>query len=208
MSVTRVHLVRHGEVDNPRGVLYGRLPGFGLSPQGTRMAERLGERFADVPLAGLYCSPLQRTRETIAPIAAQHPALAVQPDERLIETSNVLEGTVVKRELKKPKNWRYLTRPWTPSWGEAYTSIAARMTSAIADIAASHHGEQVVVVSHQLPIWIARLSAEGRGFVHDPRRRECSLASVTTFLLDGTRVIGVEYTEPARDLLRTGVPHA
>ncbi|WP_051208778.1 histidine phosphatase family protein [Propionicicella superfundia] len=208
MSLTRVHLARHGEVHNPGGILYGRLPGFGLSEQGTLMAERLGEYFADVPLRSLTCSPLQRTQETIAPVAARHPDLGVTHDERVIETSNVFQGTVVRRELTHPTSWRHLLRPWRPSWGEAYTSIAARMRDAIADVATAHEGEESLIVSHQLPIWIARLDAEGRPFVHDPRHRECSLASVTTFVLDGPRIVRVEYAEPARDLLRAGVPHA
>ena len=67
---TLVHVVRHGEVDNPRGVLYGRLPGFHLSGNGHAMAERLGEYFSGVPLDRLVSSPLTRAQETMAPIAA------------------------------------------------------------------------------------------------------------------------------------------
>lgn len=208
MVLTRVHLVRHGEVDNPGGVLYGRLDGFGLSPQGAAMAQRLGEYFADFDLASLTSSPLQRTQETVAPIAAAHPTLHVTLDERVIETSNVFEGTVVKSALSRPSAWRYLLQPWKPSWGEAYPSIAGRMVAAITDVAEQHPGAESVIVSHQLPIWIARRAAEGRRFVHDPRRRQCSLASVTTFVLDGDKVVDIGYTEPARDLLRTGIPHA
>jgi broad specificity phosphatase PhoE len=208
MSLTRVHVARHGEVDNPDGILYGRLPGFGLSPQGMLMAARLGEYFADVPLASLTSSPLQRTQDTIAPVAARHPELGVTLDERIIETTNVFQGTLVRRELARPSKWRYLLRPWRPSWGEAYTSIAARMRSALTEVATAHPGQEALVVSHQLPIWIARLDAEGRGYVHDPRHRQCSLASVTTFVFDGPRVVRVDYDEPARDLLRAGVPHA
>ena len=58
MEQTLVHVCRHGQVDNPDHVLYGRLPGFGLSALGRRMAERLGEHFADVPLEHLRVSPL------------------------------------------------------------------------------------------------------------------------------------------------------
>lgn len=208
MSLTRVHVARHGEVDNPDGILYGRLPGFGLSPQGALMAARLGEYFADVPLASLTSSPLQRTRDTMAPVAARHAELDVRLDERLIETTNVFQGTLVRRELARPSNWRHLVAPWRPSWGEPYASIASRMRSALREVAAAHPGEESLVVSHQLPIWIARRDAEGRGYVHDPRHRQCSLASVTTFVFDGPRVVRVDYAEPARDLLRAGVPHA
>ncbi len=80
MENSVVHLVRHGQVHNPDGVLYGRTPGFGLSDLGRQMAERLGEHFADVPLVHLVSSPLQRAQETIAPIAAAHPDLEVHID--------------------------------------------------------------------------------------------------------------------------------
>lgn len=206
--MTRVHLARHGEVDNPDGILYGRLPGHGLSPHGAAMAERLGEYFAGVELVSLWCSPLQRTRETIAPVAARHPELTVTTDERVIETRNIFQGTVVRKAIRQPKYWRYLLQPWRPSWGESYAEIAVRMRAAIEDVAAQHPGGESLIVSHQLPIWIARLDAEGRSFVHDPRRRQCSLTSVTSFTLDRGRIIQVDYAEPARDLLRSGVPYA
>lgn len=208
MDPTVVHLVRHGEVDNPTGVLYGRLPGFGLSPQGHKMAARLGEYFTDVDLAALVSSPLQRTRETMAPIAAAHPELEVDYDERVIETRNVFEGTVVKQTLRHPASWRHLVRPWQPSWGEPYQQIVARMHAAIRAAAAAHPRRQSLIVSHQLPIWMARSAAEGRRLVHDPRKRECRLASVTSFTLQDARIVRVDYAEPAKDLLRTGIPHA
>lgn len=204
MEPTTVHLVRHGEVFNPDGVLYGRLPGYGLSDLGERMARRLGEYFADAELAALRCSPLQRARETMAPIAERHPELNVTFDTRVLEAGNELEGQVFGKDnsaLFKPANWRYFVNPLRPSWGEAYVSVARRMRTAIADAAAQAPGARTVIVSHQLPIWIARCDAEGRSLIHDPRRRECNLASVTTFSLIAGRVVSVSYDEPARDLL-------
>ena len=59
-NATIVHVQRHGQVENPDGVLYGRIPGYGLSELGHRMAARLAEHWADVPLTHLRCSPLQR----------------------------------------------------------------------------------------------------------------------------------------------------
>jgi broad specificity phosphatase PhoE len=208
MLTTRVQLVRHGEVDNPEGILYGRLPGYGLSPQGRLMAERLGEYFADAPIDALVCSPLQRTRETMAPIAGNHPELDIRIDERVIETENAFQGTIVKKALLQPRRWKLLLRPWRPSWGESYASIAERMQRAVVAAAEANPGGTTVIVTHQLPIWVTRLAAEGRSFVHDPRKRQCSLASVTTLELQGSRVVRAAYDEPARDLLRAGVPHA
>ncbi|MFM8239579.1 MAG: histidine phosphatase family protein, partial [Actinomycetota bacterium] len=62
-------------------------------------------------------------------------------------------------------------------------------------------GHEAVVVSHQLPIWIARLKAENLRLWHDPRRRECSLASLTSLHFEGDRLAAIEYAEPAADLL-------
>ncbi|MFT3970975.1 MAG: histidine phosphatase family protein [Micropruina sp.] len=200
-----VHLVRHGQVHNPDGILYGRLPGFGLSELGRAMADRLGEYFADVPLTHLRCSPLQRARETMAPIAAQHPDLEIVTDDRVIEAANVFEGRnfgKYNQVLLLPQNLWQLRNPLRPSWGEAYPSIVARVKVAMADAArAAGDGGQAVVVMHELPIWISRLAAEGRSLVHDPRKRQCRLASVTSFTWIDDRIAAVDYTEPAGDLL-------
>ena len=204
MQPTIVHVCRHGQVDNPDHILYGRLPGYGLSALGHAMAERLGEHFADAPLVQLRVSPLQRAKETLAPIAAAHPDLEIIEDARLIETANILEGQSFGRfnqRLLLPRNLWHLRNPLRPSWGEPYPQIAQRMRAAIADAAASvPQGSQVLIVTHQLPIYIARLDAEGRSFVHNPATRDCRLASVTAFHVIDGRVAGVEYSEPAADL--------
>lgn len=204
-DTTIVHLVRHGEVDNPEGVLYGRLPGFHLSERGRAMAERLGEHFADAPLTHLATSPLERARETMAAIAAKHPDLEVATLPVVIEAANDFEGQVFGRgnkALKQPKNWWKLRNPLVPSWGEPFSDIARRMRIGIETAAeAAGPGGQAVVVSHQLPIWIARLDAEGRRLAHLPTTRECVLASVTSFHLKRGRVVRVSYAAPAIDLI-------
>lgn len=201
---TVVHLMRHGEVHNPGGVLYGRLPDYHLSEVGIAMAERAAEWFADKDLVHLRCSPLERAQETMAPIAARHPELTVTTDGRVIEAANRFEGKVFSAKasaLADPRNWRLLHNPLKPSWGEPYTEIVARMRAAINDAAEAAAGHEALIVSHQLPIWMARMSAVGRRLVHDPRRRECRLASVTSITLLQGRITKVDYAEPAVDLL-------
>lgn len=201
---TLVHVCRHGQVYNPDHVLYGRQPGFGLSDLGRQMAERLGEHFADLPLTHLRCSPLQRAQETMAPIAARHPELEIVLDERLIEAANTLEGQSFGRfneRLFLPRNARHLYNPLRPSWGEPYASIAARMDAAIADAAkAAGEGGRAVVVSHELPIFVARRAAQGRSPLHAPGSRNTRLASVTTFTVVDGRIAKVDYEEPGVDL--------
>lgn len=167
---------------NPDGILYGRLPGFGLSKLGHRMAQAAADdlRERSRPVSALRVSPLQRTRESAAPIAAE---FGLEPviDERIIEPTNRFEGTRMKRAVRNPAYWPYLVNPLRPSWGEAYTSIERRMMAAIHDAFDSVESGDVVLVSHQLPIWVAHLSVAGERYAHDPRKRRCALSSITTF---------------------------
>ena len=198
-ELTRVHVVRHGEVHNPEGILYGRLPGFGLSDRGREQATAVADALADRDIAAVIASPLQRARETAAPIAAEH-VLAVDTDHDLIESRNVFEGQRVSPgdgALRDPRNWWYLRDPFTPSWGEPYKQIAERMTTAVRKARIRAEGREVVCVSHQLPVWTVRLALTGKRLPHDPRRRECAVASVTTFVYRGEDLVDIVYTEPA-----------
>lgn len=202
-SRTVVHVLRHGEVHNPEGVLYGRLPDFHLSDRGRQMADRAAQALAGRDIARVVASPLDRAQETAAPIAAVH-GLEIVTDPRVIEAGNVFEGQRVgvgDGVLRQPRAWRHLWNPFTPSWGEPYVELAERMTDAIHAARDEVPGRETVIVSHQLPIWIARLHAEDRRLWHDPRRRECSLASLTSFEFDGSRLASISYSEPAADLL-------
>lgn len=205
MTGTRVHLVRHGEVHNPDGILYGRLDGYRLSDRGNLMGQRLAEYFTTAPadVVHLVASPLQRAQETIAPVAATLD-LPVHTDVRVIEADSVFEGLNLApnpRQLAHPRYWRYLVNPFLPSWGEPFREQVARMISAIRDAKAAAEGHDAVIVSHQSPIWMTRMALEGRSFVRDPRTRECTLASVTTLTFDGGTLVGLDYAEPCADLL-------
>jgi broad specificity phosphatase PhoE len=198
-STTVVHLLRHGEVHNPQGVLYGRIPGFHLSEDGRLMAKAAAGFLAGRDVVALLSSPLDRAMETAAPLSAQL-GLDVVVDERLIEPTNHFEGTMFgpgSGALSNPAHWRYLYNPFRPSWGEPYTSIAARMLDVMADTARAARGHEAVCVSHQLPIWTARRAAEGKPLWHNPARRQCALASVTSFTYTGDTITGVSYAEPA-----------
>ena len=200
MSVrTVVSLVRHGEVYNPTKVLYGRLPGFRLSAAGEQMAATAAAALAGRDVRVVVSSPLDRAVQTAEPIAAQF-GLPVQIDDRLIESENVFEGKtfgVGDGALRRPANWRFLVNPFRPSWGEPYAEVAGRVLAACADARAQAEGGEAVLVSHQLPIWVARRAAEGRRLWHRPDRRECALASITSFVYDGTTIVDVRYEEPA-----------
>lgn len=201
--VTVVHVLRHGEVHNPDKVLYGRLPGYRLSERGEEMAQAAADWLADKPLTHIASSPLERARQTAQPTATQH-GLPVTGDERLIESANHFEGMVIGQgegALWRPAHLRAYVNPFRPSWGEAYRQIADRMLAALHDARAAAAGHHALMVSHQLPIWMLRRDLEGRRLWHHPRKRECSLASITSVLFHGDLPVRVDYAEPAQHLL-------
>ncbi|MCU1587777.1 MAG: Phosphoglycerate mutase [Frankiales bacterium] len=201
---TTVHLLRHGEVHNPEGILYGRLPGFRLSEDGVVMAHAAAAALKGRDITEVVSSPLQRAQETAAPIA-ELLGTDVTIDDRLIESENHFEGTkfgVGDGALKRPANWPYLWNPFTPSWGEDYLAVARRMLHAVEEARDRNLGHEVVCVSHQLPVWIVRRYVEGRRLWHRPDRRQCGLASLTSITWDDDRLVQVTYSEPAGDASR------
>ena len=199
-----IHFVRHGEVHNPEKILYGLQPGWRLSDRGNEMAAVIGEWSTKLDLGAIHASPLQRAQETVAPIIAKH-KLSLTTDKNLIEASNIFEGKKFELGsgvLRHPSSWRYLYNPWKPSWGEPYEQLISRMLKGLFAARDAAGGKDAICVSHQLPIWILRSAVEGRRLLHDPRKRECTLASVTSFELDNEGMISsVSYSEPAKHLL-------
>ena len=200
-----IHFVRHGEVYNPEKILYGLQPGWRLSDRGLEMAHAVAEWSKTLNLGAIHSSPLQRAQETSAPIIANHD-LKLTTDSNLIEARNIFEGKKFELGsgvLRHPKSWRYLWNPWRPSWGEPYTELIHRMLKGLFAARDAASGKDAICVSHQLPIWILRSAIEGRRLLHDPRKRECSLASVTSFELNTDGMISsVSYLEPAKHLLQ------
>ncbi|WP_028050167.1 histidine phosphatase family protein [Cellulomonas sp. URHD0024] len=226
MVATTIHLMRHGEVHNPAGVLYGRLPGYHLSERGAAMAQtvadHLGGTSSGAPggerrvrdtqvsapparrdVVAVIASPLQRAQETATPIAAAF-GLEIATEPRIIEAGNHFEGLkfgVGDGSLRHPEHWPYLRNPFRPSWGEPYTEQVERMLAAVADALVLARGHEAVLVSHQLPVWVTRLALENRRLWHDPRRRQCSVASLTSLRYEGDTLVGIGYSEPAAALL-------
>lgn len=195
---TTVHLVRHGEVFNPEKVLYGRLPGYRLSETGERQAKVTAEFLAELDVAAVVASPLDRARQTATPIAEAH-GLPLHVDPRLIESRNAFEGRPFEAGpavLRYPRMWRLLRNPMRPSWGEPYAEIADRMLTAVKEWRDAHPGRHLVLVSHQLPVWTARRALERERLWHRPDRRQCALASVTSAVYQDAELLRVDYAEP------------
>ena len=206
MPADRLHLVRHGEVFNPDHILYGRLEGFHLSELGHRMAAAAAESMAERPITALYASPLLRAQESAQPWATAF-ELPIVTEDRIIEPTNKFEGTrgVNARMMANPKYWGWIYNPSLPSWGEPFAEIATRVVAAMDDAWQKSDGGEVVMVSHQSPIWMATRRINGLRLPHDPRKRRCNLSSITSFeRRDGTWV-EVGYQDPAQDLLAASV---
>lgn len=202
---TTVHVMRHGEVDNPQAILYGRQAGFGLTQLGWRMARAAARTFVEGghDIRSVVASPLLRAQMTATPIAREY-GLEVGSDARLIEAWNTFEGVAVNKNravLAHPKYWNRYINPLKPSWSEPYNDLVSRMRAAVADARRANEGGEVLLVSHQLPIWTLRSWVEGRPLAHDPRKRECSLASVTSYVFHDATLQAVTYWEPAGHLL-------
>lgn len=196
-----VHVMRHGHVHNPDRVLYGRLPHFRLSDAGEAMARAVATHLQDQghQVTRVVASPLLRAQQT-AQHVAQEFGVQVATDERLIEAGNLYEGSPLQsgpRDFVHPRNWWRLRNPWRPSWGEPYAEQRDRMWAAVYDAAAANPDGESVLVSHQLPIWVLRLDYERRRFIHDPRSRQCALASLTSFTIEDGEAVAMSYSEPA-----------
>jgi broad specificity phosphatase PhoE len=146
---------------------------------------------------------LERAQQTARPVAAQF-GLGVGTDERLIESASFFEGKRVSfgdGALRDPRNWWILRDPFSPSWGESYLKIAQRMYAALHIAREAAEGHEAILVSHQLPIWTVRRHLEGKRLWHDPRRRQCGLASLTSCHFDDGSLVEIRYSEPAGHLV-------
>lgn len=205
----QIHLIRHGEVDNPDGILYGRLPGFQLSARGREMAELAAKHVLEEgrAVAALYASPLLRARQSAAPFERCY-GLQIRNEPRIIEPTNVFEGkskTGRASLLKHVKSWPALWNPLLPSWGEPYARIFRRVRAAMEEAWANAEAEgvkgDIVMLSHQAPIWNQHLSVAGKPFAHNPAKRRCDLSSITTFVKHGNKWVELGYASPAAHMI-------
>lgn len=163
--MTVLHLVRHGQVDNPQKIVYGRQRGWRLSDRGRQEAEAVARHLGGRPIARVYTSPLERAVQTATVIAGTCGG-EVQPRDDLVEALLCApwEG-LPWREVKRSRSreWaRYLFRPLEVcDVAEDLRALAARMEAALRAIAAAHPEQQVVAVSHGDPLKAGLLALTG-----------------------------------------------
>lgn len=205
---TVVHLLRHGKVQNPDGILYGTLPGYRLARSGEAMAQGVAAHLRGSDIGYLAASSLERAQQTISPLA-ELTGLPVVTDDRLIEAGNSFAGTrFTPATLLKPAAWGRMIDPVRPSWGEPYLDIARRMLGAVAAAEVAARGRVAVLVSHQLPIWTVRRFLSGRRLWHNPAVRQCALASLTSLHFANGVLVDIRYTEPVADIAAVDDPVA
>jgi len=179
---THLVLVRHAVTAQTGPLLSGRAPGIDLSDEGRAQADALGVRMADLPVAAVYASPIERTTQT-AEAVARHHDLPVRRLDGVLE-ADYGEWTGQKiADLAKSDLWKVVQR--TPSrvtfpGGEGMATMQTRMVAALEAVVVDHPGELVVVVSHADPIKAAIAHFTG---VHLDlfQRIVVSPASVTAF---------------------------
>lgn len=183
ISATTLYLVRHGEVYNPEGIIYGRLPGFGLSERGRRQIARAAEALGSHgPFAALYASPLQRAQESAAILSARFD-LAVATEERIVETNiGSFQGRHFE-DLPRP----YITEKGAHPELESAALMRGRLLDWAATIRARHPGERIIAVSHRDPIIVALLHWMGAG-----------LEQLSDFALETGAVYAVELGDANR----------
>ncbi len=147
-----LYLLRHGEVHNPTGIIYGRLPGFGLSQTGEKQILSALDKLKSDPPQVLYASPMQRTQES-AELIASNLNLKIETDERITETKiGHFQGKPFD-SLPKP----YITDEGTHPEIESAHSIRTRFLDFVSDLQVQHPKKTVVAVSHRDPIIVALL---------------------------------------------------
>jgi broad specificity phosphatase PhoE len=193
-----LHLVRHGEVENPMGIIYGRLPGYNLSERGRRQAKEAAEHLADSDVGVICSSPLERALETADAIAELH-SIEVEIDDRVTESQTDLQGVGgnLRAFIMSPRVWWRLRSPWRPSWGESFADVRSRMLAAAGEALHKAAGREAVIVSHQAPVVVARLALARRRVPPWLSGFRCQTGSVTTMILEEGRVTETSYFVPS-----------
>ena len=186
MSV--LHLIRHGQVENPQKIVYGRQRGWRLSDRGRAEAEAVARHLGGRPIARIYTSPLERAMQTATVIAGTCGG-EVEPRDDLLEALLCApwEGRPW-REVKRERSgeWaRYLFRPLEVGGvAEDLRALATRMESALRAIAAAHPDQQVVAVSHGDPLKAGILALTG-GDLRELHRNPIPTGGLVSLEVDG-----------------------
>ncbi|MGH7922182.1 MAG: histidine phosphatase family protein [Candidatus Dormibacteraceae bacterium] len=196
---TRVLLIRHAEVENPGHVLYGHLEGFGLSARGRLQAQAVGRALRDSGLRRIIHSPLQRAVETATLIDQQlsEPVpLEPEPALREAEFSRYLQGVPFWQiPVRRPLWFVHRARRGLLPGDETVDQMGGRVLAVVRAVAAEHPGELSALISHADPLQAAWILLDHRPQTdREMVRKEVGRAATLGVDLEGTRIVGVDYT--------------
>jgi broad specificity phosphatase PhoE len=200
---TRVFLIRHADVENPRRLLYGHLDGFQLSALGRAQAVALGDRLRSADLKRIVHSPLERAVETAQLINSQLAAPAIleaDPELREAEFSRYLQGLPYWQiPVRRPLWFVHKAKRGLLPGDEAIDQLGGRVLSVMKRLALEHPGEAMAIVSHADPLQAAWILLEGRA--HNERelyRKAVDRAGALQVELEGDKPVSWEYIPPPK----------
>lgn len=168
MSKTIIYFFRHGEVYNPKRILYGRLPGFPLSETGKKMIKETVEQFKDKKILHIYTSPMLRARQT-ADIISKTLRITSKISRFLIETDDIFAG--VPLDIFKSKiQPKLYDKTFVRIGQESAKSQARRMLKFLKQVTKCHNGESTIAVSHGDPIVILKAATLDIPFTWDYKK--------------------------------------
>src|SRR6266700_2376210 len=199
--MTRIYLVRHADVENPRRLLYGHLPGFPLSARGRDQAVELGRRLHDRGLRRIVHSPLERAVETARLIRDQLPEpvpLEPEPELREADFSRYLQGVPFWQiPVRRPLWVVHKARRGLLPGDESIARLGGRLMDVVFRVAREHPGEAAALVSHADPLQAAWVVMDGRS--HNERelyRKPVDKAGLLEVDVEDDRVVAVNYVAP------------
>jgi probable phosphoglycerate mutase len=195
---TRVLLMRHADVENPRGVIYGHLPGFQLSELGRAQATAVGQSLPDSGIRRIVHSPLDRALETAEIVNAQLPApvpLIPENELREAEFGRYLQG--VKRwqiPVRRPRFFMHKLRRGSLAGDETIETLGRRVLDVVHRVAREHPDEVSLLVSHADPLQAAWILLDGRPQTErEMYHKQVGKAAILELDLEGDRVVSTRY---------------
>lgn len=193
---TVILVMRHGDVENPGEIVYGRRPGFGLSESGRKQVEKVAWGLASTRLEAIYTSPLLRARQTATLMAVPQPGVPIRVSRLLLEVRTSWEGEPSSAIPMEPHPFNYYEPPRHQD-DELPSHQKARMCRFVDRVRRKHPGGTVLAVSHGDPIACLRLAMLG----HEPtlaglRSELYPLRASITKLTFAGEAVQVDYIPP------------
>jgi probable phosphoglycerate mutase len=198
-ATTQVLLMRHADVENPRRLLYGHLPGFYLSELGRAQAAAVGQSLRDRGIKRIVHSPLERARETAEIVNAQLPVpmpLEVEPALQEAEFSRYLQGVPFWQiPVRRPRWVRHKLQRGSLEGDETIEALGGRVLDVVHRLAREHPGEVSLCISHADPLQAAWILLDGRPHKEsEMARTQVGRAGRLEVELEGDRVVSTRYT--------------